>query len=253
MKKKLRLLNVVLAALLVWGCLALQGQYERARQRHEIFEDLSAAAKSPALPVPAEGPATRAATYAAISQRLLLSRDRNPVIEVIVAEESEAERPQTPLLAGVVDLGDGPLALMTPDADTPPRWTGIGEKIGEYTLQAVADDTVTLEWNGENIELSQAELAEVKLQRRSRGTTSANSSAGSTTIFGRGQDATANLSVSSNVTETGKYTIGKQLNTGTFAANPNDGAKDGVEYKGYVRRVRVTPFGSQHWWQKKEQ
>ncbi len=257
MKKKLGLINVLLAALFVWGCLVLRGQYERARQRYEIFDVSAGTGEPPVMPAPAEAPDVRAATYAAISQRLLLSRDRNPVIEVIVPDEPETERPQPPLLGGVVDLGDGPLALMAPDADTPPRWTGVGEKVGEYTLQAFAEDTLTLSWNGESIELPQSELAAVKFARRERETASRRTagvgSANRKTAASRSGESASNLAASSEAIEKGKYVIGKQLSSGGYAADPNDGAQDGVEYKGYVRRVRKTPFGAQHWWEKKKQ
>ncbi len=252
MKKKLGLINVLLAALFVWGCLVLRGQYEHAQQRYEIFGVSTGTAEPPVMPAPTEAPAVRAAAYAAISQRLLLSRDRNPVIEVIVPEEKKAERPQTPLLIGMVDLGDGPLALMAPDADTSPRWTGVGDKVGEYALQAFDDDTVTLEWNGESFELLQSELAAAQFERRERRATR-NGSAQRRTTASRARESAANLAGSSDVVEKGKYTIGRELTSGVYAADPRDGAKEGAEYKGYVRRVRATPFGSQHWWEKKAQ
>ncbi len=254
MKKKLGLLNLFLAALFVWGCLVLHGQYERARQRYEIFNVPTEMTAPPALPAPVEPPAVRPAAYAAISQRLLLSQDRNPVIEVIVSEE-QAERPQPPLLVGVVDLGDGPLALMAPDGETPPRWTGVGETVGEYTLEAFADDTLTLGWNGESIEMLQSELAPEQSEpprRQAAGNAPANRKTAARTAP-RARGSTSNLAASSETVEKGKYTIGKSLGAGTYAADPNDGAKEGDEYKGYVRRVRVTPFGSQQWWEKKEQ
>ncbi len=257
MKKKLVLINIALAALFVWGSLALFGQYEQAEQRFEIFDNSSGVVEPPTMPAPGDAPMVRAATYAPISQRLLFSQERNPVIEVIVPEEQVAQRPQVPLLGGVVDLGDGPLALMTADPDMPPRWTGVGEKVGEYTLQAVANDTVTLEWNGETVELSQAALAAVKLGRAERQAPT-NSPAARQAAADRARDETAartakNLASSNEIAAKGKYTIGKQLGSGGYSADPNDGATDGTEHKGYVRRVRATPFGSQHWWEKKEQ
>ncbi len=257
MKKKLVLINIALAALFVWGSLSLFGQYEQAEERFEIFDNSSGTVEPPTMPAPGDAPMVRAATYAPISQRLLFSQDRNPVIEVIVPEEQVTQRPQVPLLAGVVDLGDGPLALMTADPDMSPRWTGVGEKVGEYTLQAVANETVTLEWNGETVELSQAELAAVKLGRAQR-QASTSSPAARQAAAERARNETAartakNLAGSNEIAAKGKYTIGKQLSSGGYSADPNDGATDGTEHKGYVRRVRATPFGSQHWWEKKEQ
>ena len=257
MKKKLGLVNVLLVALFVWGCLVFRGQYERARQRYEIFDAAAETAEPPVMPAPAEAPAVRAVDYAPISQRLLLSRDRNPVIEVIVPDERDVERPQPPLLGGVVDLGDGPLALMAPNAKTPPRWTGVGEKVGEYTLQAFAEDTLTLDWNGESIELQRSELAAVKFDRREERAasrkTAGSGSANRQAAASRSGESASNLTASSDAVEKGKYVIGRQLGSGGYAADANDGARDGVEYKGYVRRVRATPFGAQHWWEKKEQ
>lgn len=256
MKKKLGLLNVLLAALFVWGGVVFYGQYESARQRYAVFDGADGMADLPAMPAAAEAPAVRAADYAAISQRLLLSRDRNPVIEVIVPDE-EVEQPELPLLRGVIDLGDGPLALLTPDDDTPPRWTGVGEKVGEYTLEAFAEDTLTLAWNGASIELLLSDLAAVKFdererQRSERRRTVSRPSANREMAASRSGRSAPSLAAANAVVEKGKYTIGRQVTSGVYAADPTDGAPDGFEYKGYVRRVRVTPFGSQHWWQKKE-
>lgn len=257
MKRKLALINIALVALFVWGSWALYGQYEQAEQRFEIFDSSAGTVEPPAIPAPGDAPMVRAASYAPISQRLLFSRDRNSMIEVIVPEQQVTQRPQVPLLAGVVDLGDGPLALMTADPDTAPRWTGIGEKVGEYTLEAVANEKVTLAWNGETVELSQAELAAVKLGRPERQAPNSSPDARKrAAALARERTAARtaeNLASSAEIAAKGKYTVGKQLSSGGYSADPNDGAKDGTEHKGYVRRVRATPFGSQHWWDKKEQ
>ena len=258
MKKKLGLLNIFLAALFAWGCLVFYGQYERARQRYAVFDGADGMADLPAMPAPAQMPAVRAADYAAISQRLLLSRDRNPVIEVIVPDE-EVEQPRLPLLRGVIDLGAGPLALLAPDTETPPRWTGVGEKVGEYTLEAFAEDTLTLGWNGESIELPRSDLAAVKFggreeerQRSSRRRTASSSVENREMAVSRDNKPRASLASSNGAVEKGKYTIGRQVSERGYAADPTDGAPDGFEYKGYIRRVNATPFGSQHWWEKKE-
>lgn len=259
MKKKLGLLNVLLAALFVWGGVVFYGQYESARQRYAVFDGADGMADLPAMPAAAEAPAVRAADYAAISQRLLLSRDRNPVIEVIVPDEEEVEQPRLPLLRGVIDFGDGPLALLAPDTETPPRWTGVGEKVGEYTLEEFAEDTLTLGWNSESIELPRSDLAAVKFdgreeerQRPPRRRTASSSVADREMADSRNNKPKASLASSNGAVEKGKYTIGRQVSERGYAADPTDGAPDGFEYKGYIRRVQATPFGSQHWWEKKE-
>ena len=52
-----------------------------------------------------------------------------------------------------------------------------------------------------------------------------------------------------------KHYIGAPLSgqVGRRAADPTDGVADGTESDGFTRRVRETPFGAQHWWEKKQQ
>jgi hypothetical protein len=51
----------------------------------------------------------------------------------------------------------------------------------------------------------------------------------------------------------GKYSIGREIRPGVYAADPGDGAPDGTTHQGFVKRVRKTPFGAQAWWEKAAQ
>ena len=65
----------------------------------------------------------------------------------------------------------------------------------------------------------------------------------------------ARLDSGSSKSVSTKYYIGPPLSgqAGRRSADPSDGVADGTESDGYTRRVRQTPFGAQHWWEKKQQ
>ncbi len=252
MSRKLLLINVMLLGLLILGVAELVRQVQGAQQRYAILRDPMPAKEAPAYPAPASAPRVRQRDYLPVVDRLLFSQDRNPVIEVEVPPPAEVEqRPGLPLLVGLMDLGDGPIAMMAATANGTPRPVEIGEKVGDFTFLAAQGDTLTLEWKGQQFEATEAELtgangAEPDSKPRVRARAAERRPAAKSTTR-LGSDSSKSVSK--------KYFIGQPLSgqTGRRAADPRDGVSDGTESDGYTRRVRETPFGAQHWWEKKQQ
>ncbi|MBI1354891.1 MAG: hypothetical protein GC160_11135 [Acidobacteria bacterium] len=254
MKRKLLLLNALLAGTLILGAAELYKRVLEADARFSRLEKYAGEAPAPDYPAAAAAAALRPAAYMPIVDRLLFVKDRNPIVEVVVAEPVVEQRPALPLYSGLVDFGDGPLALMAPSNASDPAWIGIGEKVGDFTFQGLAEDgRVKLAWKDQQIVVAQDELTGEGGQPEPGQPKKANNRR---TPPKPGQPATpppnANMTQPAPQTVGGQYNIGKELRPGVFAADPKDSTPDGTEFKGYVKRVRKTPFGSQSWWETKQ-
>ena len=255
MKRKLLLLNLGLLALLLAGGFEFQRRLEQARSRHEILQRIDSARETPPFPAPQAPGRVRQADYLPIVDRLLFYQDRNAIVEVEAPEVKVVERPALPVLSGVMNLGDGPIALMADDARTDPRPVEVGEKVGEYTFLGFSGDKLKLAWQGEEIEVSQDRLAGEQ-EGGSRSAAAAGSSSGaaarrsaaSRRQTSRAETKTQQAAADTRKTLGGRYNIGTEIRPGVFRADPRDSSPAGTEFEGYRKVVNQTPFGSQSWW-----
>lgn len=261
MKRKLMLLNVVLLALLVAGGLELHRRIEQASSRYEILQRMGAPKEPPAYPAPQSPPRLRQADYLAVVNRLLFYQDRNAIVEVEAPVEKVVQRPALPILIGVMNLGDGPIALMAATSKSSPRPVGIGGTVGEYTFLGLSGDKLKLSWQGEQIEVDQDKLAgEVDTRSHSDSRSSAASKGSRSAAARRSaaggrqtrQPETKNAAAENRKGIGGRYSIGAEFRPGVFHADSADNSPDGTEAEGYRKVVRQTPFGSQSWWVKKD-
>ena len=248
--KKLLALNVVLGLLVVWGAVELNHRIDQASDRYRILNPSQPPKEPPSFGSPQAQPKVRPAAHMSIVQRLLFSEDRNPDVEVEPPPApAPVVRPAFPRLAGVMELGEGPIALMSPDVETPASPVEVGEKVGEYIFLGSAGDVITLEWNGQKIEAHHAELKGGggdstrgrRLSRRRRG--------GGSDPFG----ALANSAPAKPKKPEGlggKYNIGNEIRPGVYNGDPKDDSPAGTAFQGLVKRVQNTPFGKKTWWEK---
>ncbi len=256
MKRKLLLLNTVLLGLLILGGADLYSKWLQAEARYASLSKYADEKAAPEFPAGAGEPMVRPGAYMPIVERLLFSKDRNSVVEVVVAEPEVEQRPALPFFSGLVDFGDGPLALMSATNAQQGEWIAIGEKVGEFTFRGLAEDgRVKLSWKDQEITVEQSELTgagAAPAQQQAGNRRPPRPKPGQAPAAAPPANATANLAQQAPATVGGQYNIGKELRPGVFAADPKDTAPDGTEHKDYVKRVRKTPFGSQSWWEKKK-
>src|SRR6202035_3233990 len=89
----------------------------------------------PPITNPPAAEPVRAAGYIDIAQKDLFSKDRNPTVVVEAAPApAKPPMPKLPLFHGLVDLGDGPMAIMSDGAKAPHRDYQPGDKVGAFTL-----------------------------------------------------------------------------------------------------------------------
>ncbi len=263
MKRKLMLLNAALLALLVAGAFELDRRIEQARSRYEILQRFDAAKQAPPLPAPQGPERLRQAEYLPIVDHLLFYPDRNAVVEVEAPEVKTVERPALPVLSGVMNFGEGPIALMADDAKSDPKPVKVGEKVGEYTFLGFAGNNLKLSWQSEEFEVSQDRLA-AELEKGSHaGSRSSAGSSGSSSPAARRaaasrrpatrpEPAPAQQAADNRKSIGGRFNIGHEIRPGVFRADPKDSSPAGTEFEGYRKVVNPTPFGNQSWWVRKD-
>ena len=243
--KKLLALNVALGLLVILGGVELKGRIDEANDRYRILNPSQPPKELASFGSPQTQPKVRPADHMSIVQRLLFSADRNPDVEVEPPPvPAPVVRPAFPLLVGVMELGEGAIALMAPDVQTPAGPVEVGEKVGEYVFLGSAGDVIRLEWNGEKIEAHHAELTGggdgSPRGRRRR----ANA--------GRREARPAPAPQKPKKPEGlgGKYNIGQQIRPGVYNGDPKDDSPAGTQFKDLVKKVQNTPFGRRTWWEK---
>ena len=103
-------------------------------------------------PVPRLTPAT----YAEIADKMLFSRDRNAIVTVVAPPEKIM--PPLPLLHGVVDVGDGPVAILVMRAGGQDKGFRPGEKVGDFKLVSVSANALVFDWEGKRVEKTLEEI-----------------------------------------------------------------------------------------------
>jgi hypothetical protein len=157
LKKKLIVLDLVLAAIVFVLGVQARDRWLEARKRSEVMfsQALKPLPPPPYSPLPGV-PAVTAAAYSAVALKDPFSADRNPT--VVVEPPKEPPMPPLPIYYGIMSLSDGDTAIMSARSGEPSQGIHFGEKVGEFTLLAVEDDEVTLEWNGKTVTRKIAEL-----------------------------------------------------------------------------------------------
>ena len=188
-----------------------------------------------------------------IVDRFLFSAARNATVLVEVEAPPEVQRPPLPLLTALVDLGNGPTALMTADPDEPARWVSLNEKVGEFEFKRVDGNQVLVSWNEQ--EFAVEEAAERPAPRRTKKSASktpdgsrppaprkAGQAAPPTDLaLGPGPAAVSGAAIE----------MGAAINEKARAVAAGDDSPEGTESGGYVKVVRQTPFGPSPYWKKK--
>jgi len=231
LRKKLLLLDLALAAIVFVLGDQVREKWLEAQKRSEVMlgHVLKQLPPPPYFAQPAV-PGVTAASYSAVALKYPFSPDRNPT--VIVEPPKEPPMPPLPVYYGIMTLADGETAIMSVKAGDPSQGIHFGEKVGEFTLLAVEDDVVTLEWNGKTVTKKVSEL-------RPHGDTGRAAPAPA-----RSETPRPVQSVGSKV-EAGPWDeIGPNLR----ACRPGDDSPAGSQKDGWRKVLVPTPMGAScHW------
>jgi hypothetical protein len=157
MSRKLLALNLALAVLAVTAGFQARSAWLETQKRAGVIVGLplKPAPAPPYSPEPA-APQAVAADYVEVAQQMIFSSDRNP--NVVVEVEAPKPMPPLPVLYGVMNLGDGMMAMMSETAGGGHREVHSGQKIGEFRMVSVDRETIVLDWEGKQITKKLSEL-----------------------------------------------------------------------------------------------
>ena len=244
MKRRLWLLNVVLIAALAGGAWRLRKERQdfRARKQATLAAKVPAAAPAPAPPAAAP-PAVTASSYLDIAQKMLWARDRNSQVIVDPPKPPEPPKPLPPLPAvhGVMDLGDGPIAMMSDQPGARHRAIHPGEMIGKFKLVSVDSEEMTLAFEDRKVTKKLQELID-------RGKDSA-PPAGGAAVQGAAGGGSSTTAVAAPPAPAGKPEPGGKLTETLSACQPGDNSPAGTVMNGMRKVINQTPFGPACRWE----
>ncbi len=157
MRKRLFVLDLVLAVAVALAAFQVRDKFLEARKREQVMlgRKLKPLPPPPYTPLKPAEPALPA-SYLEIAQKMLFAQDRNPAVIVEVAPPKPV--PPFPVLFGVMDLGDGPAAMMAAKAGAPTSEIRVGQKIGDFKLAAIHTEDLVFEWDGQQFTKKIADL-----------------------------------------------------------------------------------------------
>ncbi len=238
MKRKLLLVNFVLLALTVATAVHLRQQWleDQAREQAVLQQRIKPVPPPPLIPLPAPAP-VKPANYIDVAQKMLFSRDRNPTV-IVEAPPPPKPKPAPPLpvFHGLLNLGDGPTAILSEKAGGQHRDFRPGDKVGEYKLVAVNNEEVVLEWDGKTITKKVSELFE--------------KTEAPPPAYSGPAAATAAAQPPQRPVAPAPATPGIELGgRGIKACQPGDSSPAGTVAEGMRKVVKATPFGNSCFWE----
>jgi hypothetical protein len=228
------ILDVVLAAVAVYAGFQFHNQWMAAKAR----EAATLNRKPAPLPAPqftplATAPPVLSAGYAGIAQKLLFDRSRNSTVVVDVPPPPPPKPvPPLPVYHGMMNIGDGPAAILSINANSPQMEVHPGEPIGPFKLVDVTTQEISLEWDGKIIRKTVDEI----LDRTTRQVVAE-------VTVGPGAPPPPVIPVIKTPLGPGEDT-----GRGYKVCNVNDSTPEGSVVDGYRKVSLATPFGNACRW-----
>ena len=238
MNRKLLLLDVVLVAAVVYVGFQYRNEAWAAKAREAAT--LNRQQKVPAppqfTPLPPEPPVMPSG-YVNIADKMLFDRSRNSVVVIDPPPPPPPPPPMPPLPVyhGMMSLGSsGTIAFFSLSADTQHQAIHIGESIGQFKLLSVNSDEIALEWNGQVVRKTVAELSGQK----------------GAPVVPAGQDVRTDVGPGPIAPPTPvKSGPGELTNFGNKTCAVNDGNEAGKVIDGYKKVMHTNPFGTNCTWE----
>jgi hypothetical protein len=247
LRKKLLLLDLVLVALAALAATQLREKWLDARKREQVVlgQKLKQLPPPPYPPLAAVQPAT-AVAYTDVAEKDLFAGDRNPTVvrEVAPPPPPPKPMPALPVFYGAMNLGDGPLAMMSAKPGETQREVRYGEKIGEFVLVALNRENIVLEWDGKKISKKTSELSPKETAQNT-----AAASAGRAVADNAGAASTQNAGGRPVAAAAAAAAPGAETSPGTRACVPGDNSPNGTVKDGWRKISVKTPFGTMCRWE----
>ncbi len=238
MSRKLLLLNVVLAVLVVVVGTRARSNWLEAEKRASVVlsKRYPPVAPPPFSPLAAVERA-HAGSYAEVAQKTLFSADRNPTVIEEVAPPKPM--PPLPLMHGVMDFGEGLVAMMSAKAGERQQEVQAGSAIGDFKLVSLSTDQVVLEWEGKRVVKKPSELVDRSAMQAAAAKAKAAAAA----------PRPANTPAPAQAQVVAASGPGTDLGGGNKACQPGDKTPAGTVQNGLRKIVKPTPFGNACYWE----
>jgi hypothetical protein len=155
------ILDLALACAVVWTTVELRGAWRaaKAHQAATLGRPVAAPPTLPLQPLP-NPPAVLPAAYKDVAQKDLLDRSRDPNVPIPAPPPPPPppQPPPLPVYHGYMNLGGGPIAILSTTAASANEAVRPGETIGEFTLRSVNTREIEFAWRDQVIHKSVDEL-----------------------------------------------------------------------------------------------
>ena len=237
MNRRLVLLNVVLAAVVVYGGIQLRDAYQTEKAREAALKAKQIAAlPAPAFQALANDAPVLPSGYNYVAQKNLFhpSRDPNVAVEQPPPPPPPPPMPDLPKYHGQMNLGDGPLALLVEKPGMAEKAVKAGDTIGQFKLVDVTTSEITFAWNF-NGDIARRSLREL---------TDNSQAAAPVAVDNRPAAAAAPPPPPVQAA----YGPGETTGFGFKTCVPNDTTPEGTVVGGFRKTISRTPFGSACKW-----
>ena len=242
MNRRLLALNLLLVAALIYASFQFHAwrAATRSREAATLSRKVTPLAPPTLAPLPAP-PAVTAAAYVTVAQNDLFDQSRNPnvPIELPPPPPPLKDPPPLPYFHGMMNPGDGPIAIMSKTGSGAQEEVRVGGMIGEFKLLDFNLKEITLEWDGRVI------------HKRADDMEKQEGGAGPATAFmgNNGLGIMPGIAPppqpAPQLSEKGPGEDNGHINRPCQA---NDSSPVGVTVDGYQKVVRRTPFSTDcHW------
>ncbi|MGA2271641.1 MAG: hypothetical protein ABSH44_24525 [Bryobacteraceae bacterium] len=230
MNRKLLILDVVLATAAVYMGFQFRSQWlaAKAREAAILNQKLNPPPPPQFTPLPV-APPVLSAGYADVAQKLLFDRSRNSTVVIEVPPPPPPKpMPPLPVYHGMMNIGDGPAAILSLNATSPQVEIHPGEVLGQFKLVDVNTQEIALEWDGKVIRRTVDEILD-------RG--------GQQTVAGSGTPAPAPPPAPRPTVVPSALGPGEDTGRGYSTCQPSDSTPVGSVVNGLRKMSIKTPFG----------
>jgi hypothetical protein len=264
--KKVLLLNLALLALagLLFWQLRLRRQQAEMHERAVLLKNAQARILL-APPAPTPVPPVAPAEYIDSVQKMLFSKDRNPNVIVDPPPAPKPAPPPPPMPAlpryyGQIHFGGDPVVILSTATSSAQKSYAVGEKITvddpackniekehpgicDFKLLAFDKDSITFEWNGQEVDKKLTDLKSKDAQPPQQVAAAAPPPPPpqSSSVTSIGAESSANNPPPA---------VGNDMGGGLHACtNPDDGSPSGTVVGGYRKVINQGLMGKSCYWE----
>ena len=236
MNRKLVLLNVLLAGVIVLAGVKLRDEYKAEKAREAALRNarIKPAPPPPFYPLPNDPPVMPTG-YKDVALKTLFhpSRDPNEPVELPPPPPPPPPMPELPRYHGQMNIGDGPMALLVERPGMEEKALKAGDTIGQFKLMDVNTNEITFQWtfNGSTVIRTLAQLAD-------------QTPAAAPAAAARPSN---NAAPPPPVVKS-ELGPGEVTQFGFKTCQPNDSTADGTVVQGFRKVTTQTPFGPSCRW-----